>query len=141
VPGLFTQAGIAEEILFRGYLFGHLRAGRTFWRAAWTSMLPFVGVHMFLFFTMPWPIALAAVLLAVVLSFPLAHLFEVGGATIWAPALLHFIIQATVKILVVSPDSASFPLVWMVASALVPLLSFMVARPGSIAQPRGITQP
>ncbi len=133
VPGLFAQGGVAEEILFRGYLFGHLRRGRSFWRAAALSMLPFVGVHLFLFFTMPWPIALAALLLAVVLSFPLAHLFEIGGATIWAPALLHFIIQGTVKVIVVSgDDSSAFPLVWMVASALIPLLSLLVTRP----QPR-----
>ncbi len=59
VPGLFAQAGVAEETLFRGYLFGHLRRGRSFWRAASVSMLPFVAVHLFLFFTMPWPIALA----------------------------------------------------------------------------------
>ena len=42
LPGLFAQAGIAEEVLFRGYLFGHMRVGRTFWRAAAVSMLPFV---------------------------------------------------------------------------------------------------
>ena len=64
-PGLFAQAGIAEEILFRGYLFGRLRRGRSFWRAAWLSMIPFVGVHLLLFFTMPWPVALAALLLSV----------------------------------------------------------------------------
>jgi membrane protease YdiL (CAAX protease family) len=129
VPGLFAQAGVAEEILFRGYLFGHLRRGRTFWRAAAISMLPFVGVHLLMFLTMPWPIALAAVLLAVVLSFPLAHLFELGGATIWAPALLHFIIQGTVKVVVVSGAADfSFPLVWMLASALLPWLSLLLAR-------------
>jgi hypothetical protein len=32
---------------------------------------------------------------------PLAHLFELGGATIWAPAILHFVIQATVKVVVI----------------------------------------
>ena len=57
LPGLFAQAGIAEEVLFRGYLFGHVRVGRTFWRAAAVSMLPFVSVHLILFFSMPWPIA------------------------------------------------------------------------------------
>lgn len=135
IPGLFAQAGVAEEILFRGYLFGHLRRGRPFWRAATISMLPFVGVHLFLFFTMPWPIALAAVLLAVALSFPLAHLFEVGGATIWAPALLHFVIQGTVKVVVVSGDGSwAFPLVWMAASAVVPWLSLFVARPQRMMQ-------
>ena len=100
LPGLFAQAGIAEEVLFRGYLFGHIRQGRTFWRAASLSMLPFVVVHLVLFFSMPWPIALASVVLAIVISFPLAYLYELGGNTIWAPALLHFVIQATVKVLV-----------------------------------------
>ena len=130
VPGLFAQAGVAEETLFRGYLFGHLRRGRSFWRAASVSMLPFVAVHLFLFFTMPWPIALAAVLLAVVISFPLAHLFELGGHTIWAPALLHFVVQGTVKIVVLSGDSASlFPAVWIVASGALPMFALLIARP------------
>jgi membrane protease YdiL (CAAX protease family) len=126
LPGLFAQAGIAEEVLFRGYLFGHIRVGRTFWRAAAVSMLPFVSVHLVLFVSMPWPIALASVLLAVVISFPLAHLFELGAETIWAPALLHFVIQATVKIAVFPRGAESFALVWMAASALIPLLVFTV---------------
>ena len=129
VPGLFAQAGIAEETLFRGYLFGHLRAGRSFWSAAWLSMLPFVAVHLFLFFTMPWPVALAAVLLSVVISFPLAHLYELGGKTIWAPALLHFAIQGAVKVVTISGDaSASFPFVWMAASGILPQLALLVPR-------------
>jgi membrane protease YdiL (CAAX protease family) len=126
LPGLFAQAGIAEEVLFRGYLFGQVRVGRTFWRAAWLSMLPFVAVHLVLFFTMAWPIALASVALAVVISFPLAHLFELGGGTIWAPALLHFVVQATVKVVVFPDGAESFALAWMAASALVPLLVFTV---------------
>ena len=129
LPGLFAQAGIAEEVLFRGYLFGHLRVGRSFRRAASLSMLPFVGVHLVLFVSMPWPIALASVLLAVVISFPLAYLFELGGATIWPPALLHFVIQATVKVVVFSHGAESFALVWMAASALIPLLVFAVTPP------------
>ncbi len=130
VGGLFAQAGIAEEILFRGYLFGHLRRGRSFWNAAVASMVPFVAVHLFLFLTMPWPIALAAVLLSVVLSFPFAYLFELGGSTIWAPALLHFVIQGTVKVVVFSDDGGvSFPLVWMVASAIASLLILLVKPP------------
>ena len=138
LPGLFAQAGIAEEVLFRAYLFGQLRAGRAFWRAAAASMLPFVGVHLVLFLSMPWPIALASVLLAVVISFPLAHLFELGGNTIWAPALLHFVIQATAKVVVVSPGGESFALAWMVASAAIPLLVFTIptrASSGSSCEP------
>ena len=129
LAGLFAQAGIAEEILFRGYLFGRLRAGRSFWRAAAVSMLPFVAVHLILFFTMPWPIALAAVLLSMILSFPLAHLFELGGSTIWAPALVHFVIQGTVKVIVLPDGGAgSFPIVWMAASAVVSMFTFVARR-------------
>ena len=131
LPGLFAQAGIAEEVLFRGYLFGQVRIGRTFWRAASLSMLPFVGVHLVLFLSMPWPIALASVLLSSVISFPLAHLFELGGGTIWAPALLHFVIQATVKVLVFSHGAESFALAWMIASAVVPLLVLAVKAPNA----------
>ena len=92
-------------------------------------MLPFVGVHLVLFLSMPWPIALASVLLASVISFPLAHLFELGGGTIWAPALLHFVIQATVKVLVFPHGAESFALAWMIASAVVPLLVLAVKAP------------
>jgi membrane protease YdiL (CAAX protease family) len=125
LPGLFAQGGIAEEVLFRGFLFRYVRSGRSFWRAASVSMLPFVAVHLLLFLTMPWPIAVASVLLAVVVSFPLARLYELGGGTIWAPALLHFVIQGTVKVVVVSGGVESFAIIWMIASAVVPLLIFV----------------
>ena len=49
LPGLFAQAGIAEEVLFRGYLFGRLRRGRSSRRAAGLSMVPFACVHLLLF--------------------------------------------------------------------------------------------
>jgi membrane protease YdiL (CAAX protease family) len=135
IPGLFAQAGIAEEVLFRGYLFGHLRRGRSFWRAALLSMLPFMAVHLLLFVTMPWPIAAAALLLAVIVAFPLAGLYELGGGTIWAPALLHFVIQGTVKI-VAFPDpwSVRFAVTWMAISAVVPMLVFV--RPRGVRESR-----
>ncbi len=130
LPGLFAQAGIAEEVLFRGYLFGRLRQGRSFWRAAGLSILPFAAVHLVLFSTMPWPIALAALILSTVLSIPLAHLFELGGGTIWAPALVHFVVQGTVKVITFSDDTGSgFPLLWMAASAFVPMCALLVPRP------------
>ena len=75
--------------------------------------------------SMPWPIALASVLLAVVISFPLAHLFELGGDTIWAPALLHFVIQGAIKLLVLGEGAEAFAINWMIASAVVPLLVFV----------------
>lgn len=104
-------------------------------------MLPFVSVHLVLFVSMPWPIALASVLLAIVISFPLAYLFELGGDTIWGPALLHFVIQATVKVVVFSQGAESFAVAWMGASAVVPLLVFTVRAARSEALDRTVTAP
>ena len=58
-PGAVRTGRHRRRGLFRGYLFGHIRTGKTFWRAAAASMLPFVSVHLVLFFSMPWPIALS----------------------------------------------------------------------------------
>jgi membrane protease YdiL (CAAX protease family) len=123
LPGLFAQAGIAEEVLFRGYLYRHLREGRSFWGASTSSMLPFAAVHLFLFATMPWPIAMAAVGLAIVMSLPFACLFDLCGGSIWPPALLHFRMQTVPKILVLPADQQTpFALAWMIAGAVVPLV-------------------
>jgi membrane protease YdiL (CAAX protease family) len=139
LPGLFAQAGVAEEILFRGYLFGHLRRGRSFWSAAVLSMLPFVLVHLFMFVNLPWPVALASLLLSVVISFPMAHLFELGGGTIWPPALLHFVVQGTVKVIDLAGEgTASFPLVWISASAVVPVTVFLIRSPQHRDRTRGM---
>jgi membrane protease YdiL (CAAX protease family) len=126
LPGLFCQGGIAEEVLFRGYLFGTLRSRYPFRRAAMLSTGPFLVAHLLLFVTMEWPIALAATALSLVVSFPLAHLFELGGRTMWAPALLHFSIQSPIKIVEMSgPAAAIYPLVWMGACAVIPWLVFL----------------
>ena len=42
LPGLFAQAGIAEETLFRGFLFRRFREGRTFGQAVVLSSVPYV---------------------------------------------------------------------------------------------------
>jgi membrane protease YdiL (CAAX protease family) len=128
LPGLFAQAGIAEEILFRGYLFRRVRVGRSFWHAVALAALPFAAVHLILFATMPWPIALAAVLLSVIVGAPFAYLFELGGGTIWAPALAHFTIQGAIKLVSLEPADPRLPVVWMAASAVVPFLVFLVPR-------------
>ena len=59
--GMFFQAGIAEETLFRGYLYGYFRRRHMFWRAAALSAVPFVAVHLLIFFTLHWTIAAASI--------------------------------------------------------------------------------
>lgn len=129
LPGLFAQAGVAEEALFRGYLFRHLRQGRPFKRAVLLSTIPFVIVHLLLFLTMPWMVALMSVLLSAIIAVPLAYLFELGGNTIWGPAIVHWVVQGTVKVVLVEGTITEFASVWMLASALVPFAAFIVRRP------------
>ena len=124
LPGLLAQAGIAEEVLFRAYLYGQLRPGRSYWRAALLSSGPFVLVHLELLFRMPAAIAIASILLSAVISLPLARLFDLGGRTIWAPAILHAVVQSVVKVIDIAEPTATFPLVWMGASAAVPFVVF-----------------
>lgn len=140
LPGLFGQAGIGEEVLFRGYLFGHLRQTRSFWRAALLSIPPFLIVHLLLFTSMDPMVAIAATLLSVVMSFPLARLYELGGRTIWAPAVLHFVVQGAIKV-VVAPEAqqTTMGVAWMGAALVLPWLAFALrpAPPPVAAPPRG----
>ena len=130
LPGLFAQGGIAEETVFRGFLFRHVRNGRSFWRAALLSSAPFIAVHLLLFFSMDWPIALAALLVALSISYPLAWLFERSGNSIWPCALVHFVVQGSIKLIDV-PDQQLLPMAiaWMVVSASAPWLFFLILRP------------
>jgi hypothetical protein len=70
-------------------------------------------------------VALASIILSTIISFPLSRLYELGGSTIWAPAILHFIVQATPK-LVAMPGDTTFPLVWIAASGAIPWLTFII---------------
>lgn len=130
LPGLLAQGGIAEELVFRGFLFRHIRADRSFWRAALLAAVPFVAVHLLLFLSMDFVIALAALLVAVSISFPLAWLFERSGNSIWPCALIHCVVQGAIKI--VEAPGEYFVIMagaWMVLSAILPWLFFLVLRP------------
>ena len=125
--GLMAQGGVAEEVLFRGYLFGHARGGRPFWRAVALAMGPFVAVHLLLFVTLPWFLALASVALAAATTPPLARLYELGGRSIWPPALVHFVMQGAIKLIILPADvSIRLPLIWMLGCATLPYLVFLM---------------
>lgn len=126
--GLFAQGGFAEELLFRGYLFGQLRARHPFWRAALLSLIPFAIAHLFLFATLPAAIAAAATLLAAGMSFPLGRLYELGHRTIWPPAIVHFVAQGAIKMVTPSEPDAAMPLglAWMAVCLVVPWVVFLL---------------
>jgi membrane protease YdiL (CAAX protease family) len=88
--GAIALNGLAEETLFRGFVFGHLRqAGHSFRRAAVISLLIFGAVHLFLFTSNPFLVAFLATALAIAAAFPFAFLYERAGNTIWAGVILH----------------------------------------------------
>lgn len=134
--GIFAQAGIAEEALFRGYLFGRLYPGRSFRRAAVVAALPFILVHLLLFASMSWPVAAASLVLAASMSFPLSQLFELGGKTIWPPAIVHFVAQGALK-LIVLPEARmqGIAIAWIVACTVLPWAVFLVPRPRVASDP------
>jgi membrane protease YdiL (CAAX protease family) len=124
--GIFAQGGIAEELVFRGYLFGHIRRTFPFWRAALMSAIPFAFVHLTLFLTLPWAIALTALIMSVAMTFPLSWLYELGGRTIWPPAVLHTVVQAVPKF--VASDGATFQIFWMIGGIIIACSAFAVRR-------------
>lgn len=90
-------------------------------------MLFFVGAHLYLFKYMSAPIAFASTLLSVATAYPLAWLFEKGGNTVWAPALLHTTVHA-IKLLDLPVQAMGLTLGWMAVCAGLPWLVFLVPR-------------
>jgi membrane protease YdiL (CAAX protease family) len=126
--GIIAFNGLAEETLFRGYAFGHLRQNSSFLRAGFISLLLFAGAHLFLFLGNPFIVALAATLVAVTSAFPMAHLFERGRGTLWAPVIVH---AGTHAIRLVDiPDGLYITAVtaWLGMQIFLPLLVFAFRR-------------
>lgn len=127
--GMFAQGGIAEETLFRGFMYRHLRATRTFWRAATLSAVPFAAAHVPLFWSLDASIALLALAMAIAWAFPLAWLFDRAGSSIWPGALLHAVIQGGIKLLADDgPAFQSLAIAWVALGLAVPWLVFVLLR-------------
>lgn len=139
--GMLAQGGVAEETLFRGFLFRHLRQRRPFWRAAALAAVPFVAAHLLLFATLDFTVALAAVAVALSLTFPLARLFDLAGGSIWPGAILHATVQGAIKLVEPLDASDALPLAisWMLVGAAAPWVVF--ALPARAAAPGGTPSP
>ncbi|MBL7702977.1 MAG: CPBP family intramembrane metalloprotease [Ferruginibacter sp.] len=121
IIGLMFTAGVAEEILFRGYLFGGLRRNMNFRKAAFISTICFALAHLVMFTYMDWPVALLSTLLAVATCIPLAFLFEKGNNTVWSPAIVHTAIR-TVGLVVTTDEKhfMQFSMLWITACMILP---------------------
>jgi membrane protease YdiL (CAAX protease family) len=127
--GVLAFHGVAEELVWRGYAFRRLREGHSFGKAVLLTMPLLAATHVPVILSAGLTVGLAAMLVAAVTSLPLAYLFELGGGTLWAPALLHAGID-TFKIVDV-PDSArlTFSLTLAAVSLTVPLLALVHHHP------------
>ena len=94
----FVAQGIAEEVMFRGFVFGRLRRGRSFLRAATLSAVVFALVHLSNFiagFTVEVLVSVViSTVFAFVLTYPAALLYERAGQSIWPFALTHVLIDS-----------------------------------------------
>jgi membrane protease YdiL (CAAX protease family) len=126
--GVFALHGLAEELVWRGYAFRRLRAGRSFWAAAmWT--MPLIAVtHVPIMATMGPAVGIGALAVAAVTSMPLAYLYETGRRTIWAPAVVHTAIDSFKLVVIPAAAVQTFSLLLIAVSLTVPLLALAVPR-------------
>ena len=126
IIGLMFTGGIAEEMLFRGYLFGSLRKSMSFRKAAFISTICFALAHLVMFIYMDWPVALLSTMLAVAISAPLAFLFERGNKTVWSPAIVHTAIRTIGLVVTVDEKHfMQFSLLWITACMILPYIVLM----------------
>ena len=131
--GIVVLNGFAEETIYRGYLFGRLRRGRTFWKAVLIGIALHTLAHVPLMATAGIAVGLSGMVVAA-LAFPaMAYLYERGANTIWALAALH----ATVNLIVVplsgpqgsaSTATTAVILCWLVLSTVCCYVAVMLAH-------------
>jgi membrane protease YdiL (CAAX protease family) len=121
--GAFLFHGLAEELVWRGYVFGFLRDRHPFWRAiAWS--VPLIALtHVPIIAGNGVAIGTLAVLSAAATCLPLAYLWEKSGRTIWAPAIVHGAIGTWQ--LFERSYGLDFRLLILTASIAVPFTAFL----------------
>jgi hypothetical protein len=124
--GALLFHGLAEETVWRGFVYSHARAGRTFAQGVLLSMPLIVLTHAPIVADSGWLVGGLAMLTAAVTCLPLAYLWDKGGATVWAPAIVHGLIGSWQVFDRTYP--MSFSMVVLVVSIVVPLLAFPIGK-------------
>ena len=126
--GIFAFHGLAEELVWRGYAFRRLRRGHSFAWAVTATMPLLAATHLPVIVTSGVVVGVAAMLVAAVTTLPLARLFEAGGNTIWAPAIVHVGIDSFKLVDIPAEASMTLSLTLAAASLTVPMLAFAATR-------------
>jgi membrane protease YdiL (CAAX protease family) len=134
--GVLALHGLAEELVWRGYVFGRLARGRSFRSAVGWSMPLIALTHVPVLVTAGPAVGAGAMLVAAVTSIPLSRLYVLGGGTVWAPALLHAAIDSFKLVVLPAAALAVYPLLIIGFSLAVPLLVLLVHNPSRKDVPR-----
>src|SRR4051794_23541603 len=105
-----------------GYAFRRLRDGGPFWTAVWWTMPLIAATHVPIVLTSGPVIGVGTMLVAAVPSAPLTYLYETGGCTVGAPAVLHAPIDSFKLFLTPATATTMFSLLLIAVSLTVPLL-------------------
>jgi len=124
--GALLFHGLAEELVWRGCAFAHLRDRYPFWRAiAWS--VPLIALtHVSIIASNGIAVGALAVLTAAVTCLPFAYLWEQAGRSVWAPAILHGL-QGTWQLFERNYGDG-FKFLILGASLVVPLTAFLFRR-------------
>ncbi len=126
--GVILVNGVAEEVIHRAFIFGHLRETRSFWSSATISAVIFAVQHIYLLLTIGAVAGIASVVLAFAVAFPLAFLYERGGNSLGAPAILHTSSNAPMMLFLV-PDATGEVLLLHMAVVLASMYLSFAFRP------------
>jgi len=128
--GVFVMNGIAEEVMVRGFLFGHLRENYSFWRSVVLVALFHGAAHIPILITEGPIVGISAIAVALVSGPPFAWLYERAGKTIWAGAIVHFAADTVVVLIpsaaMTNPAMQAATLGWLLVVAVVPYLAFFL---------------
>ena len=127
--GIFAFHGLAEEVVWRGYAYRRLREGRSFRRAVVVTMPLVAAAHVPIVLGSGLAVGAAAMAVAAATAMPLAHLWEMGRSTIWAPAVLHTAIDAFKLVEIPAGTTVVYSLALAACSATVPFLALAVRAP------------
>jgi membrane protease YdiL (CAAX protease family) len=90
--GALVFHGLAEELIWRGFVFGHLRRGRDR-KTAIRRSIPLIALtHVPIIISNGPLVGTLAVATAAITCLPLSYLYERGRRTIWPAAILHGLI-------------------------------------------------
>lgn len=124
--GVLTLHGLAEELVWRGYVFRRLAQDRPFWPAVWWSMPLIAVTHVPIVVTAGPAVGGGAMLVAAVTSIAFSRLYAMGGGTLWAPGLLHAAIDSFKLVVLPAAAMPVYPFLIIGFSLVVPLLVLTV---------------